>query len=311
MTFGRAQVLAFVFGFSSIAHAAPDANDLSTARSLYREGVELAEKGDHRGAASKLRAARDLVRTPIILLALAKSHAAIGQLVEAHEAALDAGRIPRQVAETPKSDEARTDAAALAKKLDARIARLRVLATSGALVTIDGTKLHDSSLGELRLMNPGKHQVDFEGVLQEVALGEGERRDLDLRRPNKPLPHRTIERPKAAYYTVRKESPLVPLGFTVGAVALFGGLLTGLVTVGKGATLDCASKQCPPSEWDALDSARAWGNVSTGMFVVAGAGFATGITGLILTKRVTVQRKGFSAQPWAAPTGFGVRGSFE
>jgi hypothetical protein len=312
MTFGRTRVIACVVAFASLAQAAPDANDLSTARSLYREGVELAQRGDHRGAANKLSAARDLVRTPIILLALAKSHAAIGQLVEAQEAALDAGRIPRQAAETPKSDEARTEAAELAKNLDARIPRLRVLATKGAIVTVDGTKLHDSSLGELRLMNPGTHRVDVEGSVQNVDLSEGARRELDLRRPEKAvssspkLPARTKEKPKAAFYTVRKESPLVPIGFTVGAVALLSGAVAGLGAIAKETTLDCPSNQCPPSQWNALDSARVWGNVTTGMFIVAGVGFVTGITGLVLTKQVTVQKRGFSAYPWASPAGAGM-----
>jgi hypothetical protein len=110
---------------------------------------------------------------------------------------------------------------------------------------------------------------------------------------------------------VRKESPLVPIGFTVGALALFGGLITGLGAVGQAAALNCPSKQCPPGEWADLDRARAWGNVSTGMFIGAGAGLATGITGLVLTRRVTVQRRGFSVQPWASPAGIGVGGSFK
>ena len=253
MTSTRVFVLAGVLLSASVAHAAPDAGDLTAARALYHEGFELAQKGDHQEAVVKLRAARDLVRTPIILLALAKSELALGQLVEAREAALEASRVPRQPAETFKSDEARAEAAELAKKLDVRIPRPRMLSAE-----------------------------------EKIEL-----------------------KPKAEFYAVRKESPLVAAGFAVGGVALFSGMITGLVTIGKKATLNCTGMACPPKEWDALDSARDWGNVTTGMFIVAGAGLVTGITGLVLTKRVWVKKSGFTVRPWASGMGAGVSGSFE
>lgn len=320
MTFGRALIVVTLLGVSSPVRAATGANDQSTARTLYREGIELAHAGDHKGAVSKLRAARDLVRTPIILLALAMSEVELVQLVEAHETALEATRVPVQPAETGKSGEARDAAADLAKRLEGRIPRLRVLAAAGAVVTLDGVKLPESSLGELRSMNPGRHTIEVADTKRDVELREGEQREVDLRsvmprlpRSDLPVPTPTAVpwRPTLSSYTMRKESPLVPLGFALGGVALFSGMVTGLVTIAKKSGLSCKDQVCPPNQWDALDSARTWGDATTGMFIVAGAGFVTGITGLMLTKRVTVQRRGVTVQPWATATGAGVSGSFE
>ncbi len=314
--FFRAIVVLAAAASTSLALAAPSASDLATARTLYREGVDRATARDHVGAVVKLRAARDLVRTPIILLALAKSELESGQLVEAHETALEARRVPRQAAETPKSDEAREEAADLVNKIDARTPRLRVFAASGAAVRVDGTPLPDSSLGELRSMNPGKHTIAIAETTLEVELSEGEHRDVDLRAAVTPLPTPVkvpilAPLPKRDFYSVRKESPLVPLGFVVGGIAAFSGMVAGVVTLAKKQGLGCYDHVCLPNQWGEIDSARDWGNVTTGMFVVAGASFVTGIVGLVLTKRVMVQRKGLSVQPWAGPNGAGLSGSFE
>jgi hypothetical protein len=143
---------------------AQTAADLETARSLFREGRDLRAKGDLLGALEKLKAAHAAGRTPITGMELARTHAMVGQLVEAREVALDVARIPVAADETERSAEARTEAAHLAESLRERIPTLTVHVTgapAGAVpqVFVDGEELPAALIGEPRKLDPGAHVI--------------------------------------------------------------------------------------------------------------------------------------------------------
>jgi hypothetical protein len=172
---------------------AQSAADLETARSLFREGRDLRAKGDLLGALEKLKAAHAAGRTPITGMELARTHAMVGQLVEAREVALDVARIPVAPDETERSAEARTEAAHLAENLRARIPTLTVHVTgapAGAVpeVFVDGEELPAALIGEPRKLDPGAHVIavrapDGATAMSRATLAEGEAQEVAIAYP--------------------------------------------------------------------------------------------------------------------------------
>src|SRR5260221_7276029 len=112
---GAALVLALAVTFGSPMALAqshtPTAQELETARSLYKEGKALRARGDLRGALEKLRAAHALGNTPVTGIELARTYATAGKLVDAREVCLGIARTAVASDETEKSAEARAEAA--------------------------------------------------------------------------------------------------------------------------------------------------------------------------------------------------------
>src|SRR5258708_4039869 len=127
---GAALVLALAVTLGSPVALAqshtPTAQELETARSLYKEGKALRAGGDLGGALEKLRAAHALGNTPVPGIELARTLVTAGKLVEAREVCLGIARTSVAPDETDKSSEARADAAKLAEDLKARLATLVV-----------------------------------------------------------------------------------------------------------------------------------------------------------------------------------------
>jgi hypothetical protein len=114
-------------------------------------------------------------------------------------------------------------------------------------------------------------------------------------------------------------SPLVWVGFGVGAAGLLAGTITGAITLSETSALEdeCPDKRCTPDQQDALDDAHLIGNISTGAFIVGGVGVAVGIIGLALTdwggsspKPNEGEGAAVNFTPLIGPGTIGVRGSF-
>ena len=127
--------LAAVFAFTLATSAAyagnPSAEDFATARALYKEGKDLRAAGNLKGALEKLTAAHTLGRTPLTGIELARVEVQLGLFVEAREVCIGIGRLAVEPDETPRSAEARKDAAKLADELRPRIASLRKSSIAG------------------------------------------------------------------------------------------------------------------------------------------------------------------------------------
>jgi hypothetical protein len=188
-------VLAFVVAASAFARPAhaQTAEDLETARALFREGKELRARGDLRGALEKLRAAHAAGHTPITGLELARTHELLRELVEAREIALDVARIRVAADETERSAAARFEAAMLAEDLRARIPDVTVHVTGvpdGVVpsVMIDGRMLAPALIGEPFKVDPGTHAVAVltkEGATSQatVTLAERESKHVTVAYP--------------------------------------------------------------------------------------------------------------------------------
>jgi hypothetical protein len=176
--------------FAPIAYG-QSAADLETARALFKEGKELRARGDLRGAVEKLRAAHAAGRTPITGLELARTHALLGELVEAREVALGVARIPVAADETERSAEARAEASRLAEEVRERIPDVTVHlagvpAGAAPEVTVDGHSLPPPLVGEPFKVDPGLHVIAVAGAgagaqsSATVTLAERESKHVTL-----------------------------------------------------------------------------------------------------------------------------------
>src|SRR5262249_19985166 len=76
---------------------------------------------------------------------------------------------------------------------------------------------------------------------------------------------------------------LMIIGFTAAGVGLVVGGITGFLANSKKSTLsdECPNNQCPPSAHDDLQGAKTMATLSTGGFILAGAGLTLGLIGLL------------------------------
>jgi hypothetical protein len=301
----------------SVAQAdEPSAVDAETALQLFKDAKSLREKGDLRSALEKFRAAYALVETPLTALELGRTYIALGQLIEAREALLAVARMPPRKNESAKSVEARAESERFAAELRPRLASvtlrapMRGASEPPSRVTVDGLLVPAATLGNPRLVNPGKHIIVLEAgsqvVRNEVELREGESRELDLVLPPHPdappqasplvpppqtsppppvpSPSPAAEKP-ATHDTARKATILA--GFGTAAVSVAVGSISGILTLSRAGSLKDACTpdgRCPATSQSDLDSASTLGTVSTVMFGVALVGVAVGTATYVLWK---------------------------
>jgi len=310
----------------------PTAQELETARNLYKEGKDLRARGDLPGALEKLQAAHALGNTPVTGIELARTYAQVGQLVEAREVALSIARSPVAGDETEKSAEARVDAAKLASELRPRIPTLLVhvqgvAAGEPAHLVIDRFAVPDAALGEPMKVNPGAHVVVLrvgEGAATREARGEvdaaeGKAAELTLTvPPPPPAPPPPPEVPSPA--PVQRSTLVLKLGFGTAIAGAAVGLFTGASALVKKGQLDgeCnAAKQCGPENGGAPDlfTARTYANASTIAFSVGAAGLVVGVIGLVTSRgdgRPAPSKGDYDARiaPWLGLGAAGVHGTF-
>jgi hypothetical protein len=307
---------------------APTAQDLETARTLYKEGKELRAAGDLSGAIAKLQAAHALGNTPVTGIELARTYAQAGKLVEGREVALQVARIPVAGDETEKSADARAEAAKLAEELRPRIATVTARVTGVgpgevAHVSIDGAAVPDAALQEPQKVNPGKHDVVVRvgdgaaarEVHQSAEAAEGQAVTVLLEVPA--APPAPPAPPPAAPAPEPKHGmpPLAKVGFGVAIAGGAIGLISGLGAIERKSQLaqECnAKQQCDSSNNGAadLDAAHMWATVSTVSFAIAGVGAAVGIVTLLMDPRRSSPPAEARVAPWIGAGMAGVHGAF-
>lgn len=287
--------------------AQPDEDDKRKARAFMDQGQEASWRQDHAAALEKYRAADAIVKVPTTGLAVARSLSALGRLIEARDKALQVRDTPAKAGEPPVFQEARDDAARLAESIGARIATLE-LVIRGAVdpgdlrISIDGKKLSDAEAALPRELDPGTHRVVIAAkgrpsVEKQVSLGVGARKTLEIQLGDETAtapagvpaparvtpPARAAERRKVMVRTAdRGTSPLVPIGFGVGAAGLAVGATAGVISLRQAsqAEEECSGNVCPPGAEAEIDSSKQWATVSNVGFGVAAAGAIVGLIGL-------------------------------
>jgi hypothetical protein len=285
----------------SVAFAQRTAADLESARQLYNQGIELRDKGDQKGALEKFRAAHALGNTPLTGIELCKTHAALGQPVEAREVCLGVARIPPMAQETQRSQDARAEAGKIAEDQRPRIGALR-LKIKGVpekrepTVTVDGINVPAAALNETRAVNPGIHVITARvggGAETRATLEtrEGESRELELvvQPPpaNEPPPPPPGGGGQPALPPKKKSNTFATVSFGVAAVSGTIGLLFGIDALAKKGKLEdkCPQNQCPRGEWERLEDAESSGNAATAFFVIGGVALGVGLVSTLVSSR--------------------------
>jgi hypothetical protein len=185
-------------------------------------------------------------------------------------------------------------------------------------VIVDGVLVASSPAGPIAL-DPGEHLVRLEHagappIERRIVLGRGEKnRVLEVRfEPPPPAPRADAPPPltppapssEAPAPEPSAAEPVAIAGFSLAAAGLLAGAVTGVVAAVRTDELaeQCATRGCTEDE---LDGARTLAHVSTGGFVVAGAGLAVGV-GALLAERFGSEQGPDLASPVLTYVSLGV-----
>lgn len=198
----RSWRLALVLCFATVtvhAHAGlvaaqEDPAHSASARTLFEEGIQLAEQGQWRDATDRFRRALALRDSPVIRFNLAAALAELDQVVEASELLRGLLRTPGLDATVQAQAEERL------AQTSRRIAKLHVQVThprDGSRVELDGRVLPPALLDVAMPVDPGSHSArlvhgDTELDLQQLDLAAGESGTLTLA-PKVPSPQQTAQ----------------------------------------------------------------------------------------------------------------------
>jgi hypothetical protein len=259
---------------SGFARAA--GNDPAAAEALFRDGRAAAQKGDWDTACPKLRESQRLDPAAGTLLNLADCEEHRGKIATAWQ-------LYRQVVESlPESDErvplAKKRAADLERKLPHLTVRLVGPAPSGTKVVRNEVELSDASLGSALPVDPGPYKIvvtapGHEPSSKEAVVAEGASALIEIR-AGAPV---GAEVPPAPKTSSNRTAGWVLGG--IGAAGLGVGAVAGILTLGKKGTVDenCnADKRCNQTGYDAAQSGKTLGMVTTAGLVVGAIGVGVG-----------------------------------
>lgn len=289
-------VVATAFLWSAGAHGQPTAAERETARGAFARGDDAYDDHDYEGALEAYRAADAIMAIPPTRFAVCEALRKLGQLVEARSRCIEAVQLASDREPEPESYlKARAGAEKLAQELAGRIPSLTLgLPEADDLrVFIDGEAVARAAMRLPLRLDPGPHEVRVEGPGVEamritVTLAEGETKTQPIElRPVAPTPAPVrAPSPSAVPTASGNLSPVTWVGFGVGAAGLLVGTITGALALAGGDELasTCADRVCPdsPALRDELRSATTLAHASTASFVIAGAGVATGLLGLLV-----------------------------
>ena len=338
---GAACLLASLMAARPAAAEDVDPATRAAARALAYSGVEAYQRGDYAAAFERLDKALAALQAPSLALWSARALEKLGRLVEASERYRLVGRLDPAGGEEDVQRKAQQDAASELQALLPRIPSVLVVVEGGpgpqAAVTIDGTPVPPSLLGEKRPVNPGEHRIAAqrgpESAARKVTVREAEIARVVLELESVPAP--AVEaRPSAppapgaqagrsdiaaaeenrapAAHSARPGSGQRTAGWItagIGGAALAVGAVTGLVALSKKSDFDsspaCSDNRCAPSEQANADSYNRLLDVSTAGFVAGGVLVAAGGV-ILLSAPKSAERVSFRL----GPGGVVVKGAF-
>lgn len=288
---------AAVLLWTSSALAAPDAHDPAAAREQLKIGYQLAQDNKCADALPHLTESLRLDPRAITLINLADCEEKTGALMSALGHWKDAQTRANDEGQKPIVEEAGKRAATLDPKIPRLTLQLAASSPKDATVERDGKPVDAATLGQPVMVDPGSHSVvvhapGHDDAKTTYTLGENEKRSVDLEvgpanAPAKPVPPTSpVEPPREA--TKRKMSPLVPIGFGVGAAGVAVGVVTGILAMGKASDVKdgCPNNHCANQKLvDEASSGKTLGTVSTIAFIVGGVGVGVGVVGLFTGKK--------------------------
>lgn len=325
-----ATVAVVLLASTTSSAAEPSAADRETARALMAEGRAHREQGDLRAALGAFAAADALMHAPTTSLELARTHEALGELVEASDIALRVVRAPDRADDPAPYRLAHRGAEQLYDELQPRIPSLKVRVTTvpdeaTPSMTIDGMRVVPELLGHARKLNPGRHviavrQGSFAGK-QALDLGENDFKEVTIELL--PMPQGSDEggsgsrRLSTASDRSAVNKVMIYGGFGVAGAGIAVGTTAAVLSIEKTHRIRssgaCDGNQCGPSEFSDIESARRMATIATVAFISAGAGAAIAVVGLLTAKDSKPGPVGHDAprfQTWVGLGELGLRGRF-
>jgi hypothetical protein len=276
----------------------PTAQELSTARQLFADGVRAERAGKWQDALALFRRVATIAPTPVVHYHVGLCAEHTGHLVEATNAYQLSLRDARRKNDKMVMAKAQQGIDKLEGKVPTLVVKLPADA-EGISIAIDGKPVHRSLVGTPILVDPGSRQVVVKAANysraaeQTVEMAEGATETLELSLGEKLAPQ--VEEPAPPAQKPKPTAPAVPddsadeinwlpILIGAGATAVFAGVsvATGVVAHGKIQDYEEANAQPTPGSLAAREEMRddavtmAW--ISTGF--TAGAVVAAGVTGV-------------------------------
>jgi hypothetical protein len=310
------------------AHA--QRSDKAAAESLFQEGKALVAQGRTAEACSKFAESQRLDSSVGTLLNLARCQEQLGRTASAWATYKEASTLAHAVGQTERESAAKD----FASKLEPRLSRLRIEATSapaGLAITRDGITVGEGSLGSAIAVDPGEHTVEatapgYKAWSTKIVVGA----DADTKSVAvpalEPEPSAVPAGQGASAATGGAQGAVTgPDASASGAGGGKNGMRTaafvvggaGVVALGVGAVLGgfamrdageletaCRKNACSRDNMDRVESATTKATVSTIGIGVGAAAVGAGVALLILSRSPSKE----SAQKAQIVPSFGPNG---
>jgi hypothetical protein len=270
-------LVTLTMSLAGVRTARADTHDPAAAEALFRDGRAAAQRGDWDTACPKLRESQRLDPAAGTLLNLADCEEHRGKVATAWQ-------LFRQVVDSlPASDErnpiAAKRAAALEKRLPHMTVRLLGQAPAGVKVTRNDVELSEASLGSALPVDPGSYTVTVSApgrapTTTAVTVAEGASSTVDVR---------AGASTEGAGGEVTASSSTRTAGWIMGGIGVAGlvvGGVAGILTISRKGTVDdncnAMTKLCNSDGYDAAQSGKTLGLVTTTGLVVGALGIGTG-----------------------------------
>jgi hypothetical protein len=337
---------------ATLLSAPASAQNVAAADALFQKGMEEMEKKNYKVACPSFRESYKLDPVPGALHALASCHMEAGEVASAVVRFDEYLRVvetlpPAQKAKhAVRAKDAKAHRAALAPQVPELTLVLPAEAPPGTRVIQDSVELSAISLGLELPIDPGEHMVTTQapgGPVKEhrftIEKGEKKRLELTLAEPERANPAppskasetRQVEaasRPGPRSGEERPGGPGDGAGTSgyrigafvaggIGAAALVGGIVAGVIVLGKKGTIDesCIGTKCNPESIiaarEAAEGAQVPGVISTVGFVIGGAGLAAGAVLFLLEPSEKAPEGHGQRRPGSIGVGLTSAGPFE
>lgn len=274
--------------------AASDAANRETARTLALEGIAAQGRADWATVINRFERAEQLFHAPVHLkyLAIAYERSTPPQMVQAIETwqRLSQEHLPPEAPAVFRAavEEAQREFT----RLDSRIGHLVVEVPSSiqgdVTIELDGVAYPATAFNTVRFVDAGQHRIidrtpnhpQREHVIN-ITPGATERVQIEapvVARVETPI----VVAPRTQ--VVLRPNPLRTVGIItagVGAAALIGGVITGVMANGQFADLEaaCPNRRCPTqAALDQRNSVDTLAGATTGLLVAGGVLAAAGVT---------------------------------
>ncbi len=270
------------------AGAEPSPQEKETARALMDQGDERFEEKNYAAALQAYAGAHAIMRVPTTALEVAKAQEALGNLVEARDALLEAVRYPKSPSEPAAYTAARVEAERHATLLGERIPSI-VVKVDGLPrgqdlhVSVDGVALPPAAALLPIRVNPGRHRLVASSDVthdasKDVELSEHQNITVALSLKARPASETTVAAtsPESSGSTLRTVGMI---GAGVGFAGLVVGTMFGLQASSKQDAADCPNNVCrDDAAASTLRAANDAATISTVAFIAGGVLTAGGAT---------------------------------